>query len=487
MSTGRNDPCPCGSGRKYKHCCHAANEAADARWQAWRRAEGVIDAVLPFAEAEWGPGLFEEALAEFFEGEAPPIADSADVGLWGQLFNPWFAFDFVPAKRRLRKGEAPPPTRPVALEYARRHAERLTPIEARFVAAACAAPLSFMAVMRVQQGRAVDLRDILTGEVHHVLEREGSASLQPGEILLTRVVADGDIAVMSGMGPYPLPPSDHLQILDFRERVLRRGGAADRATVKAAALPIVWLYRHLVERMLNPPPPVLQNTDGDPLAPTTLVFELRCGVRHAFDRLKTLSLERADDVLLSDAAFSEAGELEEVEIVWSKRGNKLHADWDNTTLGQVTISTGEIEVSVNSAKRAKKIRGLIEKHLGPDVLYLRQTVESVDALLEKAREAGPAPGDDANLVDLERTPEGRAVAEEMNLRHWAAWLDTKVPALGKLTPRQAATTPPGRERLEALLAEFTWRQEQSPSNLIKIDVAWIRKELGLEGGGYPPS
>lgn len=21
MKTGRNEPCPCGSGRKYKHCC----------------------------------------------------------------------------------------------------------------------------------------------------------------------------------------------------------------------------------------------------------------------------------------------------------------------------------------------------------------------------------------------------------------------------------------------------------------------------------
>ena len=21
--TGRNDPCPCGSGKKYKHCCYA--------------------------------------------------------------------------------------------------------------------------------------------------------------------------------------------------------------------------------------------------------------------------------------------------------------------------------------------------------------------------------------------------------------------------------------------------------------------------------
>ncbi len=27
MKTGRNDPCPCGSGKKYKHCCYEADHA----------------------------------------------------------------------------------------------------------------------------------------------------------------------------------------------------------------------------------------------------------------------------------------------------------------------------------------------------------------------------------------------------------------------------------------------------------------------------
>jgi hypothetical protein len=27
--TGRNDPCPCGSGKKYKHCCLKKDEAAE--------------------------------------------------------------------------------------------------------------------------------------------------------------------------------------------------------------------------------------------------------------------------------------------------------------------------------------------------------------------------------------------------------------------------------------------------------------------------
>lgn len=47
MKVGRNDPCPCGSGKKYKKCCLARDEAA-ARQSAQERAR-VIRAVEPRA------------------------------------------------------------------------------------------------------------------------------------------------------------------------------------------------------------------------------------------------------------------------------------------------------------------------------------------------------------------------------------------------------------------------------------------------------
>src|SRR5438874_1120241 len=34
MKIGRNDPCPCGSGKKYKKCCLAKDEAAAHQLQA---------------------------------------------------------------------------------------------------------------------------------------------------------------------------------------------------------------------------------------------------------------------------------------------------------------------------------------------------------------------------------------------------------------------------------------------------------------------
>ena len=37
--TGRNDPCPCGSGKKYKHCCLEKDRAAELAPLAAKRAE----------------------------------------------------------------------------------------------------------------------------------------------------------------------------------------------------------------------------------------------------------------------------------------------------------------------------------------------------------------------------------------------------------------------------------------------------------------
>jgi hypothetical protein len=242
---------------------------------------------------------------------------------------------------------------------------------------------------------------------------------------------------------------------------------------------VLALYHRLVYQALHPKPPELQNTDGDPIAPTTLEFELRCPVREAFDRLAALSVHYSTEELLDDAQRSEAGELTGVEIVWSKEGNRLHRDWDNTTLGTVRISAGSITGSVNSAKRAKRLRRLIEKHLGRGVLFLRQTEKSVEAMLDAAAASADEGRATPDATSLDDTAEGRAVLEAITRRHWEGWLDTEIPALGNQTPRRAAKTQLGRERVEALLANYTFHQANNPNNQIALDMEWIRSELGL--------
>ncbi len=49
MKTGRNDPCPCGSNKKYKKCCLAKDEAA-------RAAQRAADAEAAAAQAAASDG-----------------------------------------------------------------------------------------------------------------------------------------------------------------------------------------------------------------------------------------------------------------------------------------------------------------------------------------------------------------------------------------------------------------------------------------------
>lgn len=50
-SRGRNEPCHCGSGRKYKQCCLAKDEAAE------REARSKAAAEAPAAEAPTGKAV----------------------------------------------------------------------------------------------------------------------------------------------------------------------------------------------------------------------------------------------------------------------------------------------------------------------------------------------------------------------------------------------------------------------------------------------
>src|SRR5829696_796798 len=70
-SARRNDPCPCGSGRKFRHCCLRALDAEDTARIRLRTAEGVlVPALFGYAADKLGDEFFGEAWEEFFVVES---------------------------------------------------------------------------------------------------------------------------------------------------------------------------------------------------------------------------------------------------------------------------------------------------------------------------------------------------------------------------------------------------------------------------------
>jgi len=179
---GRNDPCPCGSGRKYKHCCLRAADAEDAARVRLRTAEGVlVPALFAFAGDEWGDAFFDEAWEEFFAGAALPEAvdESRE---FGTTFDPFFVFSFVPDPTL---GELPEgwPTEPVALHFLHHEIESCPDSRREFIEQACRSHPSFFVIEATVPGRSIDLKDVLTGRRFPVQRQEARGS--KGSLLLT--------------------------------------------------------------------------------------------------------------------------------------------------------------------------------------------------------------------------------------------------------------------------------------------------------------
>ena len=80
--------------------------------------------------------------------------------------------------------------------------------------------------------------------------------------------------------------------------------------------------------------------------------------------------------------------------------------------------------------------------------------------------------------DLMMHPEIQEKIKAMAERHWKDWLDTPIPALKDQTPREAAKSRIGRERLDALFLQFEQYAGQEPQPF-EPDINALRHSLGL--------
>jgi hypothetical protein len=458
---GRNDPCPCGSGRKYKQCCLVATEAASLRRHQLREAEGrLMPELFRVALDAWGKDGFLEAQRRFYAGHDLP-EDPVDDPEFESLFITWFGLQFTPAGRR-RKGL--PSAAAQLLETAR----DLSEIERRFLAEVAGRPVSFHHITAVDPGHSIDLADLLTGETCRVLERTASQTVRRGGVIFARTLTLDGTSIMIGSGTTLLPPDHRPNFYALRDRLA--AGAGVLTTLQVLALDDVLrrAYLDMADQIKHPPMPRLQNTDGDALTPTTLHFTLQCTPDEAFEALRSLHATDPDaEAAIEDPERDAQGRLVSFGLDWTKAGNRLHQSWDNTILGRIDVEGQALTAAANSKPRATRLRKQIEKRLAGRVLLLRTVTESVDAMLAQAQSHPTAV--DALGEDLSE------VAASFTAQHWEDWLDMRVPALGHLTPREAAETPAGREQLSALLDHFEWQAEDGQP----IPVERLRKTLGL--------
>jgi len=436
---GRNDPCHCGSGKKYKKC-HLDKDQEDAAGPDRTHALDMrlVDEVCLFATSEFSGKWLPRDVTDL-----PPQ-------LALHLAIQWLVY------------ERPIAGRPLIDHYLDDH--ELDEEEETWVSAQRAGWLSVWEVLSVEPGREVVVRDLLTGQRRTVREQVASKTLRARDAVLARVVDYGDRSLFCGLYGRSLPPFAAAEVLsDVRAKLRKKTGDIPVERLRGGKLGL-WLLTRWADALdeldeRRSVPPFLTNTDGDTIA---AVID-----RFAFDRANRRAVEA------SLAAIEGAGEPHragrETEIAFFTPDE--HHDIENATvIGFGFIGESVLRVETNSESRAAALRQTIEAACGELIRHRsREQKDPLKALADRKGSAEPAP---------KLTAEEQAFVREAKQRHYRKWADEPLPALDGKTPRQAARSRAGREQLDLVLRQMENAEQRLPEPE-RLDVSSLRAELGL--------
>jgi len=442
---GRNDPCPCGSGRKYKKCHGPLEER-----QGSTRSEGDAHRDL---DAHWVSQLTEFAMVHFGLEWSRFAREFVDASRARSLAVPWSVYGFTVQGA-------------TALDwYLEKHGQGLTRADRDWLCAQQAAWLAVWAVTAVEPGASLRLRDLLTDETRVVREISGSRTLVVHDAVLARVVDVGEVSLLCGVHPRPLPPIEAAEVVACARRRLRVKGAVPATRLREGAFGpyLIRQWEKAVSRLdaRSAMPSVLQNTDGDPFLVTIDHFEIAPGAgSEVAARLAALEHVQPPEVGEDPPTFT-----------FLRPGGRRHARPQATVVGVGRISRETLRIETNSKARADALRARIEATCGNRLRHRAR--EHADPLSDRALR-----GPQGKEVEMQPAEVWQALLD-VEQAHYAGWVDEAIPALGGRTPREAVKTASGRAAVDLLLKDFENRDRRARGDR-GLDFSSIRRELRLE-------
>jgi hypothetical protein len=454
-AVGRNDPCPCGSGKKYKRCCLGKDAPAPGAWTAGERDSALaslmrfagraeLDADRAAAEVTfWGKRLERMTPAE--------ARETMDFEQSRFGFHEWLVFDCP-----LHGGGT------IVERFLARAGGGLRSGERRYLERMRLSHLRPYEVQAVRRDEGLDLLDLWANKRVRVRERLATRQLVQWDILAARVILGPEGEPVLDGSPYLYPVGEKELIL----RVLRRLGRSLRPKLPQRDETTFFKYFGMVfhdlwlDRVARRPTPTSVTAEGDEIVLCRAVFDVHDRAALEAALANHPELEREDD-------GSYAWLAEKADEAGFRRG-----------FGTFVLDKRRVVLETVSRQRAERGRALLEAVAGPAVAYRATSSESVQRALARrpARRARP---------EDEVPPEAAAeIVQTFYERHYRAWLDEPLPALDGRTPREAAGLKSSRPKVIALLKDMeNLSARERLGGRPAYDFGWMWGELGLERPG----
>jgi len=315
-----------------------------------------------------------------------------------------------------------------------------------------ACPTLFRVAGHDPKAGTIDLEDVLLGGSVRAHDRMMSENIEDGIFFAARAFPTGSFHFVELAGP-PLGAGMGLEAVDF----LRRSGMEfSRGGLRRDAHMFGWLWQWIDEWEATRRPMELRNTDGEKLLWHTASFSVANP-----DETRKALMKRAD------IEWDEEAD----ELVWNKPTESGRGMMGETvTLGRIEFVGDELVLTVNSAERFARARKWLEKL--PGVVFKSVRTRRCD----EAQKDRPLDERISPAPPVEMTPELNAAIQDMMNKHYMAWTDMSLPALGGKTPRQACQTEAGR--VQVLMLIRTMPDPMGPGS-VRVPREAMMRELGL--------
>ncbi|MHB8282309.1 MAG: SEC-C metal-binding domain-containing protein [bacterium] len=462
MKVGRNDPCPCGSGKKYKKCCLSKTYASIGRELTIQNKlikdliefyhKNYMETIEDAKSLLWGDFKPEDYLKEDYEIERANIN-----------FIEYLVYDFIVDYKN---------DKTVIDKYLetcnnagshRNLNNSLSLEETGILTAMKNSFISLFEVKEVFKGEGLLLKDILTNKEYDVKEKSATESLVKWDILATRLAYLDEQYIMSGSGYfYPLIKKEEILnkiSLDYKDYKTICPNAPITEYLKKNSEIFNSFWYSLYS---NPTPANLRNTDGEQILFSKAIFDIK-DKSAVINRLKSIK----------DFKYDEENDV----FVWVDEtpGRKV----PSTNKGTLQIKNDKLTIECNSKERISAAKIMILENLSDFLVHKADVFQSLEKAISEFNEKNEgSQKQPENEIPIEIQQE---FINKFLTDHYEKWLNEKIPALNGKTPLEAIKTKKGRHQVIEIL-KFNENIEEKNKEKGKpyYDFSWLRKRLGLE-------
>lgn len=443
---GRNDSCPCGSGKKYKKCCLAETFVQVGKEDTIRKY--LIDALMEFYEKNYRDTI-EEAQMMFWHDFVPQEhLKGHDLDFAYHNFFEWITFDFI----------VDPDTNKTLIDLYMEQNKKISQDEHNVLTIMKNSCISLYEVHEVFPEKGLILKDLLMGGEYDVKERSATRELRKWDIFAARLFLIDGQYIMSGCA-YPYSIMMKQEIIDDIMEAHREYQEEFRNVTMDMFLKATGdiFNFHWYEPILNPPhPPILHTTSGELMLFSKALFEIK-----------------DHDAVLKTLPEIKGFEQDQDDYTWFDKQDKQGSA---TILGTVEIKGNKLTLECKSKERLERGKKLIVGALQDAVVHKVDTFQSPTEAIKALKKTAPKHENDLPPLEIQQQFYNQFMQSQ-----YEKWFHDKIPALDNKTPLEAIKTQQGKEKVIDLLKLYENGEEQNKrESRPYYDLAWIWQRLGLK-------